>query len=95
MGSRSFTKKELRTKNIIEFPFMALILFIAFGLGNKGWWVFFTIILFGWYLSSLVYWKLYKAFILNKIPQLRFKFYSYLVGFQFIFIGVATYILIP
>ena len=90
-----FTKKEIRNKTIIEFPFLFLIFFIALGLGNKAWWVFFTIPLVGWYLSTLLYWKLYEKFILNKIPQSRLKFYSYLMGFQFAFVGVATYILIP
>ena len=90
-----FTKKELRNKAIIEFPFLLLIIFITIGLSNKAWWVFFTVPLVGWYLSTLVYWKLYKKFILNKIPQSRLKFYSYLVGFQLVFVGAATFILIP
>lgn len=95
MGRGRFTKKELRIKAIIEFPFLALILFISLGLGNKAWWVFIVIPLIGWYLSNLVYWNLYKKYILNKIPQSREKFYSLLLGFQFIFVGTALYIIIP
>jgi len=95
MGIELISKKELRNKAIIEFPFLFLIFFIALGLGNKGWWVYIAILLGGWYLSTLVYWNLYKNLILNKIPQHRLKFYSYLIGFQVMFVGAASYILIP
>lgn len=95
MGLELVSKRELRVKTLIELPFMLLIFFIALGFGHKGWWAYISILIIGWYLSSLAYWNLYKNLMLNKIPQSRFKFYSYLIGFQAIFIGIAIYILIP
>ena len=91
-----FTKNELRIKSILGLPFWVLTIFVALGLSENGWWVYIVVLVGGWYLYTLLYWKLYKKYMLNKTPKLKTQFYSLLVGYQVVvFLSLGAYILIP
>jgi len=91
-----FTKSELRIKSILGLPFWFLTFFIALGLSENGWWVYIIILIAGWYIYTLLYWKLYKKYMLNKIPKLKTQFYGLLVGYQLVvFAAIGAYLLIP
>ncbi len=91
-----FTKNELRIKSVLGFPFWLLTIVLALGMSEDSWWVYLIILIAGWYIYTLLYWKLYKKFMLNKIPKQKVSFYGFLIGYQIaIFVGIGVHLSIP
>ncbi|MCP5352875.1 MAG: hypothetical protein H6926_06790 [Chromatiales bacterium] len=78
----SFSKRELQIKSWLGLPSSIIALFIALIHGGKGWWVYLGILVIGWYLYTLLYWKLYQRYMLNKAVKEKGKFYGFLIGYQ-------------
>lgn len=91
-----FTKNELRIKSVLGLPFSLLTIFLALGLSENGWWIYLIVLMAGWYIYTLLYWKLYEKFMLKKTPKQKSSFYGYLIGYQIaIFVGIGVYLSIP
>lgn len=92
MEKVSFTKQELRIKSWLGLPSTVIAFAFALGYSHKGWWAYLGILILGWYLYTLLYWKLYERYMLNKMIKEKTKFYGLLVGYQLALFGsLAAY----
>ena len=94
MGNVQFTKNELRLKSWLGLPSWVLTFFLALVLGGGDWLLYLGILALGWYLYTLLYWKLYQRLMLNRSPKQTGAFYGLLVGYQFAVVGVVVLFLV-
>lgn len=90
MENIQFTKQELRLKSWLGLQSWILTIFLALVLGDGNWWMYLGILVLGWYLYTLLYWKLYQRLMLNRSPKKIVAFYGLLVGYQFALVGVIS-----
>lgn len=90
MEEISFTDRGLSIKSWVGLPSSIVALFFALVHSDKGWWVYIGILILGWYLYTLFYWKLYQRYMLNKLFKQETKFYSLLVGYQLALLGALV-----
>ena len=83
------TKQELKIKSLLGFPSWILAIFLALILSDS-WWGYIVILIVGWYLYTLLYWKLYQRYMLNKVFKEKATFYGLLVGYQLALFGVVA-----
>jgi hypothetical protein len=96
MENHSFTKQELRIKSWLGLPSGIIALIFALAYSHEGWWAYPCILLLGWYLYTLLYWKLYQRYMLNKPYKEKGKFYGLLVSYQITLFGaLLAYALQP
>ena len=90
------TKRELTIKSWLGIPSWILSLIFAIYFSDEGLWAYIGIFILGWYLYTLLYWKLYQRYMLSKNLKEKSKFYGLLVGYQISLFGaVATYAFLP
>ena len=90
------TKRELNIKSWLGIPSWVLSLIAAIYFSSVGWLVYIGIFIVGWYLYTLLYWKLYQRYMLDKKSKEKLKFYGLLVGYQMSLFGaVAIYAFSP
>lgn len=87
MAKVSFSKQELKIKSWLGLPSTLLAFVLALASSSTGWWAYFGVLLIGWYLYTLLYWKLYQRYMLNKSYKEIGKFYGLLVGYQLALVG--------
>ena len=86
--------KNIHSTDLSLYPVIVLPGFLAFlflgmiGSGNE--WVYWIMFIGGWYLSSLIWWHLYKYFVINRLPPSRKIFYVYCILAQ---LGLAVLVL--
>ena len=94
MDFSKLSKHELKYMQWSGIPLHSIMLFLALGYGSGAWWHYFGIILIGIYVYGLIYWGLYKRLMLNKEKKETIKFYSLLISYQLIIIGLVILVLI-
>lgn len=82
METIEFSKRDLRLKSWLGLPTWVITIFAALVLGGNHWWLYLGVLLFGWYLYTLLYWKLYQRLMLNQKPKKKGVFYGSLLGYQ-------------
>jgi len=96
MENFPLTKREFSIKSWLGIPSWILSLIAAIYFSSVGWLVYIGIFIVGWYLYTLLYWKLYQRYMLDKISKEKLKFYGLLVGYQMALFGaVAIYAFSP
>ncbi len=89
MESIKLTDQELTIKSWLGLPSVILSVFFAIVLGGGSWMLYLGILLLGWYLYSLLYWKLYQRLILKRAPRKTGEFYSLLIFYQLALFGAV------
>jgi hypothetical protein len=77
-----FTTKEFWLKELIGIPFYLFGVLLAIGAAGGNPFLSLSIVLAGWYLYNLVYWELYRHFMLRDVKKRVAAFYVTLVTFQ-------------
>jgi len=81
---RIISDKELRITDWLGIPSVLLTVFFALIYGYDSWVVYIGILILGWFIYTLLYWQLYKRFMLNRFYEKSFTFYSLLVLYQIV-----------
>jgi hypothetical protein len=84
------TKRQLRLKYYLGLPSWVLTIFLALVFGGHNWLVYIFILIFGWYLYNLLYWKLYERLMNNRISVRPVLFYIFLIGYQLLLVGCIS-----
>lgn len=87
MGKAQFTRNELLLKSIISFPFWLTTLYVAVVFAGHSWALYLGVLIVGWYLYTLLYWKLYQKYMMTESAgKRRAPFYFYLVVYQLLLV---------
>ena len=89
-------EEDLRLIRWLSLPVFLAFLFLGLiGMAEGANWLYWIMVLGGWYLSSLINWHSYRFNVIEKTPPERLKFYLSCAMGQITIIGVlATYLLI-
>jgi len=91
MESVQFKKLEIWLKEILCSPYYIFLAISIFILANENLIITLISFLIGWYLISLIYWQLYKHFVLAKAKNGHLKLYSYLFTLQALLCSILLY----
>jgi len=91
MSKVKFTKRELWFKEAIGLPFYFVLTIGAYLAGDGSVLITLLIMLVGFYVYNLAYWKLYQRFIIKSAHRNHFKLYGFLLLFQALSIGGVIY----
>jgi len=87
--------KNINSSDLRLYPAAVLPGFLAFfflGLAaSENEWIYWLMCIGGWYISSMIWWQLYRYFVIDKIPPSRKLFYAYCLTAQ---LSLAVLVLI-
>jgi len=86
------SKSELRVKSLLGIPSWFLTIFLAVVFGGHNWGLYLIILVIGWYLYNLLYWKLYQRLMINQSSRKAAKFYVLLIVYQLVLTGFIALI---
>ena len=92
MESIQFKKWEIWLKEAISLPYYLITTIAAYLLSEISIILAISYLIFSMYVISLIYWNLYKSFIVKKSENGYLKLYSYLFTLQTLLCSLIIYI---
>ena len=74
MGEIDIPKSDIVLSYIMTLPVVIAFSLLAFG-ASEVLWLYWLLLIGGWYLSKLIWWHLYRFYVLKHSPPRRTRFY--------------------